>query len=374
MQIRLKISILFICLLKVIITLGQNETYILPFSNKVEINPAFAGLNRNSTFNSGNQYYQINKNQIYNQFYSSWSWYSKKRKGGIAVSFNQGLISEKNISVTEFGYSYAGFKKRTENGNIYFSVGSNLSIATKQWTVALLDKIFVSKTDTPSPPGREFLRYTIIKPKASFLWTNESLYCGLTAAIPYRIDIASDAIEPVKETIPASLTFYLSKKIDKRLYGLYSKPIKITPELIVFYHEELFLSRIKITSDVSDYNWGFFIQDDYTNNAHIVGGTLGYNYNYIKINLYSGIGIPGLSSDTPFMAELSFKINVPPYNHSKLSPWSIKENSSFRRKKYKSLRKKQKKHEDNFNFRNEQEKKEGKNRSLLYILKHKYKR
>ncbi|MDX8339234.1 hypothetical protein SLH46_08590 [Draconibacterium sp. IB214405] len=306
-------------------TYAQSETYLLPFNNKVAINPSLAGLNNNDSYHSGNQYYYVNEGQTYNLLYASWDSYSDKLKGGIALTFGQGLINELNVCTTEFGFSYSGFPIKTKNGEILLSVGTNLLVGTKQWTVAFLDGILLGRNDLSSPPGDSFFRYTTIKPKLGFLWTNDSFQFGITGATPYRL-MAPEEFEYDHQPGPVSITIYMSGVLDKRKKDLYSKPFQLSPELIVFYNEESILSRLSMLSSHTDKTWGFFVQDDFTNNIHTLGGTIGYKRNFVRINLNAGMAIPGISDENSFLCELSLNIVVPPFDYSKINPWAPAKN------------------------------------------------
>lgn len=301
---------------------AQTENYLIPFGNRLSINPSLAGLDKNNSYHTGNQYYFVNAEQTYNLFYASWDSYSDKLKGGVNLSFNQGLISERNISTSSFGFAYSGFPIKTNNGQILLSAGMNIVAATKQFTVAFLDKVITDENDNSSPPGKAFLRYSVIKPQVGFLWTNNSLQLGLTAAMPYRVNIATDAIDPQDSPTPASFTLYIAKKMNKRIRDLYSRPILLSPELVIFYHEEAIFSRLLLVSEQVDKTWGFFIQNDFTNNIHTLGGTIGYRSNFVRLNLNAGMGIPGISDNTAVLCELSLNIIVPPFNYSKNNPWA----------------------------------------------------
>lgn len=302
---------------------AQNETYLLPFDSRVDINPALAGLNNNNSYHTGNQYYFINSEQTYNLFYASWDSYSDKLKGGVALNFSQGMISEQDISTSSFGFSYSGFPIKTNNGQLLLSVGTDMVAATKQWTVAFLDQVIPDENDVPIGPGESFFRYFILKPKFGFLWTNNTLQIGLTSVVSHNRNVSYNLIE---STTTLGYTLYISKKIDKRIRDLYSRPFQLTPELIVFYHEEAVISRLRLLSEHTDKTWGFFIQNDFTNNIHILGGTIGYRQNYMRFNLNAGMGIPGISDYNAFMCELSLNIIVPPFSHSKYNPWAPKKN------------------------------------------------
>lgn len=305
---------------------SQTESYLIPFNNRVAINPALAGLDNNNSYRTGNQYYFLNSEQTYNLLYATWDAYSKQLKGGVALSFEQGLISERNISTSSIGFSYAGLPIRTNNGQIILTMGANIIAATKQLTVAFLDKIIADKNDIPSIPGKAFLRYSIIKPQLGFLYTSNNFHFGLAAAMPYRVDIATDDLDPLEESTPASFRLYISQKKHRRIRDLYSRPFQLSPELVVFYHEEYVFSRLQLLSEHTDKTWGFFIQNDYTNKIHTLGGTIGYRHNFMRLNLNAGIGVPGISKSNSSLFELSLNIVVPPFNHSQNYPWSPKKN------------------------------------------------
>ena len=97
---------------------AQNESQLNPFWNPVIANPGFAGFDNTTSLRTGNHFYQLNDSIAFNLFYATYDTYSDKLKGGIAFYFQQGLIGSRNISTTEFGFSYAGLPKKTKNGTI----------------------------------------------------------------------------------------------------------------------------------------------------------------------------------------------------------------------------------------------------------------
>lgn len=304
---------------------AQSETYLQPFSNLLSVNSSFAGFNGNTSFNTGNQFYKLNDDNAYNLYYASYDTYSEKLKGGIGFTFEYGLIGAKNISTTELGFSYARFRKKTRNGQFIAALDLNALIATKQWYAYLLDQILLKAGDEPSPPGKDFTRYYILKPGASFLYDMKSFLFGLSATVPLQYIMASDGDE-IRETeqLPVNLTFYLAKKMEGNRNGLKSSPYKVNPELIVFYSEEYILSRIHLRVEQIDKSYGLFTQSDFTNNVHYLGATIGYRYKNTKINLNAGAGIPGISDDIGAIIEFSLNIVIPPVYYSKIKPWAPK--------------------------------------------------
>jgi len=298
---------------------AQNETYLLPFDNRIEINPGLAGLNKNSSYRTGNQYSYLNSEETYNLFYAAWDAYSNKLKGGVALNFSQGMLSKQNITTTSLGFYYSGFPIKISDSKILFTAGTDVLAATKHWAVAFLNNVIPHDNDALIQQGESFFRYYIFKPKFGFLWTNNSLQIGVTSTVLHTRNVAYSLIEP---TTSLGYTLYVSKKMDNRVRDLYSKPFEMSPELVVFYNEEATIARLRLLAEYTDKTWGAFIQNDFTNQITTLGGTIGYRHNFMRFNLNAGMGIPGASDYNAFMCELSFNIIVPPFSHSKYNPWA----------------------------------------------------
>lgn len=305
---------------------AQNENHLQPFSDLLTVNPAFSGLNKYTSFHTGNQYYSLSKDQAYNLFYATYSGYSEKLNGGLGFTFKHGLMAKQQINTTEFGISYAGFEIRTPNGRIIPSVNTGILLATKQWFSYFMDMLFARKDVLPNPPGKKFTKYYIIKPGAGFLWDSESAIWGLSANFPIKHKLSDNFVEDVKNNshFPVNLSFYFAKKRNSNRKGLKSIPFQTYPEIIILYNEDFILSRVSLNIQRTTKSFGLFLQNDFTNNMHCVGGTIGYRTNNIKINLNSGIGIPGISDNSGATCELSLNIIIPPVNYSKIKPWAPK--------------------------------------------------
>ncbi len=302
---------------------GQNETYLQPFSSLLAINPSFAGYNKNTNFAAGNQYYYLNENQAYNLFYTTYDKYSEKLKGGIGVWLQYGITGHNNISTTELGFAYSGFERKFSGGRIIFSANTALLFATKQWFAYTLDKLLLSKTDPPSLPGKKFTQYYLIKPGLGFLCEINSISFGLSGNVPFHFNLTHEGEEGYQKPLktPVNLSFYLSKKVGGNRRGLKSSPFEALPELIVFYNQEFVLSRASLKITHTEHSFGFFVQNDFTNNIHCLGGTLGYRYNNTTVNLNTGIGVPGISDEIGVTCELSLNVLIPPVHYSKIKPW-----------------------------------------------------
>ncbi|MCK3683367.1 type IX secretion system membrane protein PorP/SprF [Maribellus sp. YY47] len=301
---------------------AQDESHVVPLWNPVIANPGFAGFDKTTSLRTGNHYYQLNDSLTYNLFYATYDTYSEKLKGGIAFSFQQGLIGSRNINTTEAGFSYTRFPKKTKNGNIRFSAGANILLATKQWWVQTLDQTLVEPGLEPNLPGREFMRYVLFKPQMGFLWDSEAVTLGMTVTVPLKMEMASDSLETADH--PAGFVLYLSRKNEGYKNGLRSKPYVLIPELIVSYHADFFVSRFKLVAQHTSHTLGAFIQNDFTNNMHALGATIGYASNYTRIDLSAGTGIPGISDEIGFCVDLALRVTIPEMDYSRINPWAVK--------------------------------------------------
>lgn len=321
----LKIS--FFCLILAVSFNGfaQSETYLQSFSNLYSINTSFAGYNKHSNFNTGNQFYYQNPNRGYNLFYATYDTYSEQLKGGIGFTFQQGLMTEKNTSTTELGLSYARFKVKTREGQITASFNANALIATKQWYAYILDQFLASDSDTPSAPGKKFTRYYILKPGGSFLFDIRNILFGVSANVPLYTSLSPD-IENVHnpEQFPLNLSLYLAKSVGGNKRGLKSSPFKVSPELLFFYNEEYIMGRVHVKVEQINKSFGVFFQSDLSNKIYCLGGNFGYRFQNIRLNLNAGAGVPGISDEIGAIFELSLNMSVPQRNYSKIYPWAPK--------------------------------------------------
>ena len=303
---------------------AQNESPLLSFSNPIMINPAFAGFDNQTSFYVGNQYYYIDSAQAFNLLYFTYDTYSEKLNGGIGLLFRQGIIGNRNISTTEMGFAYSSIPRKTNNGNIRFAANMNFVLATKHWYVGALDGIMIDPGQTePNAPGEEFLRYLLLKPHLSFLWDTRAVTWGITAGYPLRVNFNADSLDAQQKS-PATFTLYISKNHEGYKKGLRSRPFVFVPELIVHYREDFIFSRIHAYIEHTNITFGTFLQSDFSNNIHVLGGTFGIAGGNFRIDLNGGAGVPGISDNTGFCGELSLKLLVPRVDYSKINPWATK--------------------------------------------------
>jgi hypothetical protein len=308
-------------LITVVAVKAQNESLLLPFSNRILLNPAFSGINNQTGLSVGNQYYYVDSVNVNNLLYFTYDTYSDKLKGRIALIFQQGIIGNRNLSTTEFGFAYAGKHKKLQNGTLRFAVNTNFLLATKQLYVYSLDRIMVDQNGLVNPPGPDLFQYLLLKPRFALLWETRNMYWGLTAGGPLKVNFAGNP-KDFEENFPANITLYISGNRQGHKKGLRTRPYVFVPELVVFYQEDYSLARFHGFIEHTNNTVGLFIQSDFTHNVHSLGGTLGLARGNIRINLSAGAGIPGLSDQIGMCGELSMRIIVPEVDYSKINPWA----------------------------------------------------
>lgn len=304
--------------------MGQNETYLQAFSNLLLLNPTFAGVNNNTNFSTGNQYYYLSEEQSYNLFYASYDKPFNKAKGAYGVWLQHGTITQYNTCTSELGFTYSGFEKKYTNGSIKFSASTGIVVGSKQWFNYLLDNILVKKGEEASPPGKKFLHYYLLKPGLGFLGNFNTFTFGISGNYPLAFNVSHQGEKGYQRIggVPINLSFYLSKKMGGLRHGLTSSPFETYPEIIVFYNNEFILSRASLNIKHIDKTFGVFAQSDFTNNVHCLGGTLAYRFKNTSIKLNAGSAIPGISNTMGGTFEISLNILIPHINYSEINPWA----------------------------------------------------
>ena len=298
---------------------AQNESPLLPFFNPLTLNPAFAGLDKISSFRTGNQISPADSSSFYNLFYATYDTYSDKLKGGVGFVFQQGIVGSINLSTTEFGIMYAGLPRKTKNGSIRFGLNANFQMATKQWTVAILDGIMLDSYSVTNPPGVNFFRSVSFKPRISFLWELPDLYWGI--AVGTSLDKYYFDRDNQNKNMPFRTSLYLSKHWEGYRKGLHSLPYNLNTELLLFYSSASMLGRLKIQTDLRDNSLGVFLNADSKTKLYSIGGIGGFAKNNLRLNLAAGAGYSASSQKIGFTGEISLILKVKQYDYSKINPW-----------------------------------------------------
>lgn len=291
---------------------AQEGKNMLPLSNKLLLNPSFAGWDKNTNVQTGLFFMSQSKEDLNHVFYLTYDTYSEKLKGGVGYYFYQGLHGNLNTNETGVGFTYSKTLPTGKGKSFVPSFNINYKLATKQWFVQMLEPL--------APPGQELLRYNVILPKAGILWDSPSRQIGLSLAYSIHIELA-DAGEPSPPNFP-EVIFYYSQLIEGKQKGLISRPFEMTPEIVVLYSGEIFLTRALLQiSDINN-NYGLYIQNNFSNNLHGIGGIYGWNFSRFKLNLSAGSAYNFNTEGIAFFGEISLSLMLPYIHFDKKNPWS----------------------------------------------------
>lgn len=318
---KVNIKIVFLSLLTLIIgeLSAQKENNLLPFSNKLLLNPSFAGLNNKTSLWTGIQVFTEYKQAVNNQFSLTYDTYSDKLNGGVAFYFQQDLLGDVNTNTTEVGFSYAGFSINAGKGRIIPSFNTHFLYATKQWFVHSIDFLLDKEIGPPSPPGEDFRQYYMIKPQFGILWDSPVSQLGISATILHKKNLVIE--ENQIKNIPVSFILYYTKKMKGEKNGLISKRFLAYPEIVMIYQDGFVISRASMKVEHVDHTFALFIQNNFTNNFHNLGGTLGWRKNNFRINLSTGVGIPVITDKITFSGEITLGLIIPQTNYLEINPW-----------------------------------------------------
>lgn len=299
----------------------QGERNLISFSNKLLLNPSFAGLNENTSVQTGLQYYSINQRQGFNEFSLTYDYYSPELDGGVAFIFRQGLLGDVNINTTDLGI---GVSRHFDMENSVFIPAANiaLQLAGKQWYVHTIDRMLGKEFAPPAPPGSDFPRFYRVKPQIGLLWDSPLFQAGFSAMFPFGNYITDE--KGTQNLNQPDFVLHLSRLSGGRKKGLVSKPFKTRPQLILLYAQNMLISRAELNVEQVNYIWSVFIQNNFTDNLHGIGGTLGLKIDKLRINVSIGTGIPGIANDIPLFGEISLGIIIPPFYFSEEDPWKPK--------------------------------------------------
>jgi hypothetical protein len=303
----------------VLVSGAQTERNLVPYTNKVILNPSYAGLNENTTVWTGLQFFAHDERNVFNEYALTYDTYSQELKGGLAYYFRQGLAGDININTTELGISVSRHFEADRNFFIP-SLNINAEFGSKQWYVQFIDQVLNKKFQPPSLPGNQFGRFYRLKPRLGFLWDNKNYQVGISAQFPLGSHLATEGEQP--DLNNPVFILHLAKKVSGRRKGLVSRPFKATPEAEFLYSKNLVLSRLSLNVDEIKNSYALFLQNNFTENLHGVGGMYGFKFDNIRLNFCAGLSLPFLSESVAFYGEASLGIVIPSVFYSKKDPWA----------------------------------------------------
>ena len=169
--------------------ISQTEHGLLPYSNRLLLNPSFAGFNKSSSIWSNLQYLagsQENVNHTFSITYDNWS---DRLRLGTAWYFYQGLTGMANTNRTGAGFTFSKPIEINDN-QIIPSLNVNYLVYNKQWFVHTIDGVLDKSIDSYSPPGISFTRYNILNPRMGVLWNSAMITAGISASYSHQHQIS----------------------------------------------------------------------------------------------------------------------------------------------------------------------------------------
>ncbi|MCA1759327.1 MAG: hypothetical protein LC658_06125, partial [Bacteroidales bacterium] len=173
--------------------------------------------------------------------------------------------------------------------------------------------------DQQSPPGEEFLRSSGAQPTMGLLWNSASVEIGLTGIYSFYRNYGE---EDMAGQAPLHLVFHAAKKMGGNRKGLISQPVKTSPELTVIYAENLILSRVGFRAERTDYQFGIFAQNNFSDNIHGIGGVFGWKFNNLRLNFSAGGSYSIPAKKTGIFGEANIGLIIPYIHINEKNPWA----------------------------------------------------
>jgi hypothetical protein len=298
---------------------SQTEQGLLPFSNKLLLNPSFAGLDKHNSVWSNFLYSAEPDNHLKHLYSVTYDTWSEALKGGVGLYFYQGLEAGIHTNHTGAGFSYS---KPIVIGDseIIPSVNLNYYLYTKQWLVYVIDGMVDKSVDPYNPPGVDFMRYHLLTPRVGLLLNSPHMFIGTSVSYSYRNNLVQE--NNLQDDNPIHFLFHAAKKINGNENGLLFRPFKSSPEAVVIYSENLLLSRVGIRMENVDRMLGFFVSNNFTEKHHGISGIYGWRLENFKIALTLGGAYSIPAHQTMYFGELSLGLVIPYKIFDEENPWA----------------------------------------------------
>jgi hypothetical protein len=306
-------------LLVSIICRAQTEHGLLPFSNKLLLNPSFAGFDKSTSVWTNLQFFSESPYEVNHSFTVTYDKWSEKMKAGVAWYFYHGLQGKLNTNHDGAGFTLT--KPITfYNGKFIPSLNINYWIYTKQWFAYVLDSQLDKEIDTYLPPGKSFFVYNQLTPRVGMLWDSPLLTVGFSASYSYRHFIADP--DPFPDFQPFHLLIHASQKTRGNQNGLESKPFKASPELVIMYSNQQLITRAGFRMVQVGNLMALFVQNNFTDNIHGIAGIFGFKSESLNVSLTAG-GAYSIQTKKPSLfGEISLGYVIP-YNFvNDDNPWA----------------------------------------------------
>ncbi len=299
---------------------GQAEGMLLPVSNKLLLNPSFAGINKNTRISTGIGFFSESEQKLTHDFHLTWDTYSPKLKGGVALSFFQGLYGAENTNTAGAGFTFSKpFTVKTKK-KLIPSFNLNYRVATAQWFAYAIHTLPGQPGGSAGATQEPFQKATFVKPGVGLLWSTPLLKTGISAWWPQQKGHATDKKSWKSQT--ADLLFYFARTIHGKKNGLASQPFRATPEVILRYTRGQFISRSGVFLELRDRSCGLFLQNNHTRNLHGIGGTYGRKFLNYDLRFSAGTALGADFQKPSFFGEIALGLVIPFIPGNKKNPWA----------------------------------------------------
>ncbi len=299
---------------------GQTEGMLLPVSNKLLLNPSFAGINKNTRIGTSIGFFSESEQKLNHDFHFSWDTYSPKLKGGVALSFFQGLYGAENTNTIGAGFTYSRpFPVKAEK-KLIAAFNLNYRVAAAQWFAYAIQKFPGQYGKTSDATPEPFQKAAFLRPGVGFLWSSHGLKTGISAWWSQQKGLARN--EKNWKSQPADLLFYFTQTIHGNKNGLTSQPFRTVPEVILLYTREQFISRSGVFLELRDRTCGLFLQNNYTRNLHGIGGTYGRKFLNYDLRISAGTALGAGFQRPVFFGEIALNLIIPLIPGNKKNPWA----------------------------------------------------
>jgi hypothetical protein len=299
---------------------GQSDATLIPLSNKLLLNPAYAGLSRSSNMMSGVQFL-INPLQQANHLFSlTYDNFSEKLKGGIAWLFFQGLDGENSSGYTGTGLTFAKSLYTSKNGQLITAANLNYLIFTKQLYGYAAERLVTENDNYHLNNTTPFLKYNELSPRAGLLWSSYGIRTGISLSVPFRFYNGQKTKNEDHPDYISVISF--TKKLEGITRGLLSKPYSAEPEAVVILSDRHLITRAGIKLENTNNNAGLFILNDFSDELHGLAGIFGWNIKNIKISFTAGSLYSIPFQTISFYGEAFIGVSLRKIQFDKEKPWA----------------------------------------------------
>lgn len=300
---------------------AQTGQDLLPFTNRLLMNPAYAGWNKNTSVRTSLTLLPLSNNNINHTFTATYDRWSEKLKGGTAYYFYTDLEDKTNTNAAGAGFTYSKPFKTGYGNMLIPAVHFSIKSVFRQWYFHAAEAITETTTEQPDVQAADFMQYTIPQPGLGILWHTNTLDLGLSALFSFH-QPASEHIN--REMAPVQLIFHITGEKSGKQRGLTSLAYHARPEFTLLYTEDLLYTRAGVINERKDKLSGFFVQNNFSDQLHGMTAVIGWKLHPFRFIFALGgvYSIPG--EKMSLTGEASLGLSLPWGNDDQHFPWSPK--------------------------------------------------